>query len=255
MKKSRIPMPPNLLSHDHKAGKLDAKYLIDLLTSSSNPSKVEKAQRFFKMSPGSYSETDRFLGITMPEIREIAKQVRDLKLDQIERLLQSQWHEARMLGYIILLKFFRTESSELVKTKIYDFVLKNIQAMNNWDLVDVAAPTLIGETALKDQNSILNDFILSDNIWLRRIAIVGSFPAIKNGEFEQILKFILICKNDREDLIHKACGWMLREIGKRNLAVLRSYLESNSQDLPRTTLRYAIERMSPEERKQWLRKQ
>ncbi|NTW15011.1 MAG: DNA alkylation repair protein [Candidatus Moranbacteria bacterium] len=213
----------------------------------------EKAQvlsGFFKTGEGQYGEGDIFLGVTVPEIRKISKEFFDLPFPEVSKLLASRYHEARMAGLLIL-TYAYAKADEDRRTAIFDFLLSRRVAMNNWDLVDVIAPKTIGVylTKRKKERNILYTLAESDNLWERRIAIVSTFSFIREGDFSDTLAIAEMFLDDRHDLIHKAAGWMLREVGKRDISVLRTFLDAHASRMPRTMLRYAIERLPDWERK------
>ncbi|MFH1522064.1 MAG: DNA alkylation repair protein [archaeon] len=216
----------------------------------SNPEKAKISQRFFKTGKGEYGEGDIFLGLTVPQQRTIAKSASErILLDDVEMLLGSEIHDERMVGLLILVDKYKRAD----KKTVYDFYLANIKGVNNWDLVDLSAPKIVGNYLLgKKDREILYELARSENLWERRIAIVSTFAFIREGEFIDSLKISKILLGDKQDLIHKAVGWMLREVGKKDREILEKFLKENYSELPRTTLRYAIERFGDEERKEWL---
>lgn len=231
---------------------LGAKDLEILLLKKQNKKSAKGAERFFKCGKGQYGEGDKFLGISVPECRKIAKQFFGLSLFEIEKLLQNSWHEARLVVLFILIEHFRI-SNEKEKKKIFDFYLKNTKYINNWDLVDTSVYKIVGEFLLEKERKILYSLVQSKSLWERRMSIVATYCFIKQGDFRETLEISKILSKDREDLIHKACGWMLREVGKKDKKVLSEFLEENLKILSRTTLRYAIEKMDEKERKYFLK--
>ncbi|HZX20594.1 MAG TPA: DNA alkylation repair protein [archaeon] len=213
--------------------------------------KVEVYKRFFKTGKGEYGFGDVFLGVTVPETRAVAKKFVDIPLAEVTKSLQSKFHEERMAAlFVLVYKFQKAEVKE--RKKIYDFYISNIRYTNNWDLVDCVADKIAGPYLINRDKKILYKFAISENLWKRRVAIITTFHFIKNNSFEDTLKISEILLNDTHDLIHKAVGWMLREIGKRDKKVLIKFLEKNSKKMPRTMLRYAIEKFSKKERKKFL---
>jgi 3-methyladenine DNA glycosylase AlkD len=214
-------------------------------------------QRFFKTSKGEYGYGDIFLGVTVPQIRKIANEYKDLTLPQIDKLMASKFHEIRFCGLVILTLQFKSSSESIVHKKLFDFYLKQVKAerVNNWDLVDVSAP-IIGQylIGLGSSNQLLLKLARSKSLWQRRVAIVFTFAFIREGIPQPTLLVAQELLRDEQDLIHKATGWMLREMGKRNPIELRRFLEKNVSMMPRTMLRYAIEKFSSTERKRWLAK-
>ena len=217
-------------------------------------SSVERAQtskRFFKTGKGEYGEGDEFLGLAVPDCRKIAKRFINIELDDLKKHLESKYHEERLVALLILVEQFKkTETNG--KRKIYDFYMENKECANNWDLVDLTADKIVGEWLFDKDKSILHDLARSDNLWDRRIAIVATFAFIKKAIFDETLNISEMLLKDKHDLIHKACGWMLREVGKRDIAVLERFLKKNYKNMPRTMLRYAIERFDYKTRKAYL---
>ena len=227
------------------------------IQSLASPTQARHLQRFFKTSKGEYGYGDVFLGITVPQIRKIANEYKDLTLPQIDKLMVSKFHEVRFSGLVILTLQFKSSSESIVHKKIFDFYLKQVKAerVNNWDLVDVSAP-IIGQylIGLGSSNQLLLKLARSKSLWQRRVAIVFTFAFIREGIPQPTLLVAQVLLRDEQDLIHKATGWMLREMGKRNPIELRRFLEKNVSMMPRTMLRYAIEKFSSTERKRWLAK-
>lgn len=209
---------------------------------------AKNLQRFFKTGKGEYGEGDIFLGLTVPSQRKIAKKYLDLNLNQIQELLNSEIHEHRQVALFILIEKYKKDAEN-----IFDFYLRNSKRINNWDLVDVSCHKIVGDFLLERDKKILYELANSENVWERRIAIVSCFAFIRKNEFEDVLKISEILLNDEHDLIHKAVGWMLREVGKRDKEILKSFLRNNYENIPRTSLRYAIEKFEEGERKKWLR--
>jgi 3-methyladenine DNA glycosylase AlkD len=221
------------------------------LNSLSNPEKAKVLQRFFKTGPGQYGEGDIFLGITVPEVRKTAKSYIKIELKELKQLLSSKIHEERLAALEILV--FKYESSEN-KQHFFEFFMKNIEFVNNWDLVDLTAPKIVGNFLLNRKRNLLFTLATSENLWERRIAIVATYEFIKNDEFQDTLKISEILLKDKHDLIHKAVGWMLRELGKKNQDSLEDFLKKHKKEMPRTMLRYAIEKFEEEKRKFYLRR-
>ena len=207
---------------------------------------------FFKTGKGEYGYGDIFLGVTAPEIRRIAKKFsQEISLKELTELIRSPIHEVRLCALIILVNKYKKENSD----KIYQYYMDHLTAINNWDLVDSSAPYIVGDYLYKhpEKSKILIDFSHSENLWVRRISIVSTFTFIKNNEFNTTLEIAKLLLNDNHDLIHKALGWMLREIYKRDERLIKRFLRQNYAQIPRTTLRYAIERMDKEERLLYLK--
>ena len=213
--------------------------------------KARVLQGFFKTGPGEYGEGDRFLGVVVPHIRSVSKEYQDAPLPEVRKLLRSPWHEERLLALLLLVRKFEGGNEVLRKT-IYTFYLKSIRFINNWDLVDLTAPKIVGPFLEKRFRRPLYRMVRSDNLWERRIAILATFSFIRQDDFEDALILAEALLEDKEDLMHKAVGWMLREIGKRDEAVLRSFLRKHYRRMPRTMLRYAIERFPESKRKKYL---
>jgi len=221
------------------------------LESLSDPDDVKNLRRFFKTGPGEYGEGDQFRGIRVPVTRKLAQKFKDLSITDIEELLQSKFHEDRLLALFLLIQHFQKGDPNSQKL-IYDLYLKNIRFINNWDLVDSSAEHILGAWLSDKCKDLLFDFTHSDSLWKRRIAIMSTFHYIKKGEFDISLRIAEILRNDPEDLIQKAVGWMLREIGKRDLATEETFLKKYYKELPRTMLRYAIEKFPEEKRQKYL---
>ena len=207
---------------------------------------------FFKTGKGQYAEGDLFLGLTVPRQREIAKKYPDLSLSQIQQLLNSKYHEFRLCALLILISKYN-KSDEKTKAKIVTFYLKNTKRINNWDLVDLSAEYILGSYLLERDKSVLYKLAKSQNLWERRIAIIATFFFIRKNQFTDTLKIAQILLGDKHDLIHKACGWMLREIGKRDEVMLIKFLDKFKGKMPRTALRYAIERFNQQKRLSYLK--
>ncbi len=224
------------------------KELLDL----SDDEQAKNLQRFFKTGKGEYGEGDIFLGIKVPVQREIAKKYSGMGLNKLQELIKSEIHEHRLVSLIILCEKYKKADDEN-KGNIFEFYLKNTGNINNWDLVDVSAPVIVGDFLLDKKKNILYEFVKSENLWERRIAIVSTFNFIKKDEFEDALAISELLLDDKHDLIHKAVGWMLREVGKRNQEILEDFLKQHYENMPRTALRYAIERFEEEKRKKYLK--
>jgi 3-methyladenine DNA glycosylase AlkD len=208
--------------------------------------------RFFKTGKGEYGEGDVFLGIKVPEQRKTAKEFfKEASLKDLKELLWSEIHEFRMAALIMLVeKYERAGAKE--KERIFNFYIGNAKRINNWDLVDLSAPNIVGDYLLDKDRKILFSLAKSKNIWERRIAVLATFAFVREKQFEELLRLAEILLNDEHDLIHKAVGWMLREVGKRDKETERVFLKKFCSKMPRTMLRYAIERFEPKERKKFL---
>ena len=210
------------------------------------------SQRFFKTGPGEYGEGDIFLGIKVPVLRKLAKEYIDLPLGDIKKILMSKYHEERLLSLLIMVRQF-AGGDQNKKKRIYQLYLKNTAFINNWDLVDTSAHYIVGPYLKYRSRAPLYKLAKSINLWERRIAIMSTFYYIKNDEFADTLKIAGILLRDPEDLIHKAVGWMLREVGKRSLKEEEAFLKTHYQEMPRTMLRYAIEKFPEPKRKRYLK--
>jgi 3-methyladenine DNA glycosylase AlkD len=217
-----------------------------------DPRRVAVLQRFFKTGPGEYAEGDRFLGLTVPQIRAAAAEFKDLPVAAVDRLLDSPWHELRSAALLILAEQYRRGSPRLQRD-IYARYVRHTGRINNWDLVDLSAPAIVGAHLMGRSIAPLRRLARSRSLWERRIAIVATQAFIRRGRFDVTLEIAERLLGDREDLIHKAAGWMLREVGKRDAPALAGFLDRHASAMPRTMLRYAIERLPPTERRQRLR--
>lgn len=217
--------------------------------------KARHLQGFFKTGKGEYGEGDIFIGVVVPNQRVVAKKYKELPLTEIQKLLNSKIHEHRLTALLILTyKFPKTD--EDTKKQIVDFYLRNTAHINNWDLIDLSSVEILGGYFLghPEYKKILYKFSHSKSLWERRIAIISTFTLIRNRQFEDSLKIANALLHDKEDLIHKAVGWMLREIGKRDLATEENFLKKHYQTMPRTMLRYAIEKFPEKKRQSYLLK-
>ncbi len=224
------------------------------LRQASSPTKARVLQSFFKTGKGGYGEGDIFLGIAVPRQRALAKKYEtELSANDLEKLLKSKIHEERLVGILILVaKFQKGEENE--KGEVFRFYLKHTRNINNWDLVDLSAPNIVGEYLLTKDRETLYQLAGSHNLWEKRIAILSTFAFIKRGQSRDALAISQILFNDNHDLIHKAVGWMLRETGKRcSQKTLTDFLDQYKTRMPRTMLRYAIERLPEKTRKNYLK--
>ena len=215
------------------------------LQEASDPERAKACQRFFKTGPGQYGEGDVFIGVSNPKIRELSKKY-NLNFEDIQELLDSEIHEERLIGLLILIRNKNKEGA-------FRFYLKNTKRINNWDLVDLSAHKIVGEWLIDKPRDILYKLVKSDNFWEKRISIISCFAFIRDDDFDDALAISEILLSDSHDLIHKAVGWVLREIGKKNQDVEEKFLKEHYSDLPRTTLRYAIERFEEGKRKKYLK--
>ncbi len=231
------------------------KQISNELNSLKNKNKAQILQRFFKTEKGEYGFGDRFLGIVVPRQRQVAiKYYGSATLIDVKKLLHSPWHEYRLVGLLLLTyKFLHSSLKE--KKQIFRFYLQTIDRINNWDLVDLSADKIVGAYLFDQPNKkILYQLAKSKNVWSRRIAIVATFYFIKHNQFSDILRLAKLLLHDEHDLIRKAAGWMLREIGKRDQKVLVKFLDKYYRKMPRTMLRYAIERLSINQKQQYMKK-
>jgi len=210
-------------------------------------------QRFFKTGPGQYGAGDVFLGIKVPPLRALAKQHRDAGLDTIAALLASRYHEERMFALLLLMQFYQG-ADEAAQQAAYDLYLGHTQHINNWDLVDVSAPRIVGRHLQDRPRKVLHKLARSSSLWERRIAILATAWFIRLDDYADTLRIAEMLLQDEHDLMHKAVGWMLREVGKRDLAAEEDFLHRHYRGMPRTMLRYAIEKFPERERQRWLRK-
>jgi 3-methyladenine DNA glycosylase AlkD len=214
--------------------------------------KAKILQRFFKTGPGQYGEGDVFIGVVVPEQRRTAKKFRDAGLTEVEKLLHDKIHECRLTALLILCEKFDSAGQNGQK-EIFELYIKNYNYINNWDLVDLSSPKIAGQYLSDKDRSCLIEFANSDTLWKQRIAVIATFAFIKNNDFNDILKLAKLLINHKHDLIHKAVGWMLRETGKRDIDVLISFLNRYYKKMPRTMLRYAIEKFDKETREKYLK--
>lgn len=215
-----------------------------------NPEQAAILQRFFKTGHGEYGEGDKFLGIKVPTLRKISKKYHNLQTDEVNTLIRSSIHEERLIALFILIEQYKKCDNKQV---IYDFYVANMAHINNWDLVDLSAPHIVGDYLFARDKQILQIWAIDKNMWIRRIAMLAPFYFIKNNEFADALIIAKMLLHDKEDLLHKAVGWMLREIGKRNLTIEEEFLKNHYKNMPRTMLRYAIEKFQEDRRQAYLK--
>ena len=217
-----------------------------------NSEKAKILQRFFKTGPGEYGEGDVFVGVKVPELRKLAKEYREITVKEVQQLLRSAIHEERLLAlFILVLKY--SKGNETEKKRIYELYLKNTQFINSWDLVDSSAHHIIGAFLVDKSKEPLYSLAKSMNLWERRISIISTFYFIKHDKYAETLKISEILLTDEHDLIHKAVGWMLREIGKRHMPTEEKFLRKHYKRMPRTMLRYAIEKFPEDKRQGYLK--
>ena len=217
--------------------------------------RISDLARFYKSGPGEYGEGDLFIGGTVPQTRSVAKKHQNLELKEVEKLFNSPFHEARLCAAIILNYQLSREKNPQERKKIFDFYIKQVRAerVNNWDIVDVSAPWMgVYLTEVEDPMPLLIKLSKSKSLWQRRVSMILTFALIRNGDLQPTIIIARALLKDEQDLIHKAVGWLLRELGKRDVMLLRRFLKEHSHEMPRTMLRYAIEKLPERERKQWL---
>lgn len=233
---------------------MTAAFVLSELQSIGSLEKAVHLSRFFKTGPGQYGEGDRFLGVMVPYSRAIAKANKAMPLEEVQLLLESSWHEARLCALLILVyRFKERKITEEEREQIYNFYIKNARRCNNWDLVDLSCRDIVGEYLVDKDRSILYRLADSENLWEQRIAIVATWAFIRRSDFNDTLALAERLMAHKHDLMHKAVGWMLREVGKKDRETLTNFLERNATQLPRTTLRYAIEHY-PESQRQYFLK-
>jgi 3-methyladenine DNA glycosylase AlkD len=221
------------------------------LRSHANPASVAILQSFFKTGPGQYGEGDRFIGVKVPGIRTVCRECRGASLAEVQKLLRSPIHEVRALALVMLVDAFQA-GDEQVRRRIYDLYLANTAFINNWDLVDCSAGQIVGGWLRGRSTAPLTRLARSKSLWERRIAMIATFDGIRRGDFDDTFRIADHLLHDEHDLIHKAVGWLLREVGKRDGAAERAFLKSRYKTMPRTMLRYAIERFPEAERRRYL---
>lgn len=228
----------------------------------------ETLMRFFKTAPGEYGEGDEFLGIRVPQTRSVVAEAADMEMEETEKLIYSPWHEIRLCGLLILAEQMRRLTLRGLKDRpagmkererIVRFYLRHARQANNWDLVDLSAGKITGLWLVtpslsteEEKTTVMDRLADSTCMWEQRIAMVSTIEPTRRGDFRYVMRYAEILKKHPHDLMHKAVGWMLREMGKRDMNMLRAFLKQNYDGMSRTTLRYAIERMDERERKQWL---
>ena len=231
--------------------------VIRSIQSKASVNEAKLAQRFFKTGKGEYGYGDIFLGVRVPQVRKIAAANKDLTMPQVEKLIASKFHEVRLCGLVILTFKYKASRDEIVHKKLFDFYLKQLKGgrINNWDLIDVTAP-IIGQYLIGSRSSmqLLKKLARSKSVWQRRAAIMFTFAYLRAGQVKPTIEISKILLIDDHDLIQKAVGWALREVGKIDSKLLRDFLKKNLKKTSRTTLRYAIEKFSANERRNWLSK-
>lgn len=218
-----------------------------------NAEKAAHSLYFFKTGKGQYGEGDKFIGITLPEMRAVLKSYKNLPLGELETLLIDEIHECRLCALLILVNQFK-RADEVTRGIIVSFYLSHTKYVNNWDLVDLSSSVILGEWLVDKDRSILYDLSKSNSLWEQRIAIVSTMTFIRQNDFKDALLLSEIYLTHKHDLIHKASGWMLREVGKRDEGALTGFLDIHHKQMPRTMLRYSIEKLSPEQKKHYMTK-
>lgn len=234
---------------------MTAAFILSELQSVGTPEKAVHLSRFFKTGPGQYGEGDQFLGVVVPQTRSIAKANKATPFDELQLLLDSPWHEARLCALLILVyRFQDRKAMPEEREAIFRFYLKNMRRCNNWDLVDLTCRDIVGEYLVDKDRSLLYRLAESENLWEQRISIVSTWAFIRRNDFGDTLELSERLIGHKHDLMHKAVGWMLREVGKKERQTLTDFLERNATRLPRTALRYAIEHYPEPERQYFLKK-
>jgi len=219
----------------------------NILTNNSYKAKAIALSRFFKTGKGQYGEGDKFLGVMVPQIRAVVNKYWSTTTEkEIKELITNRYHELRLAGLLILVKKYE-KGTQGEQQKIYNYYLAHLKYINNWDLIDLTAPHIVGKYLLNVDRKILYDLARSTSLWERRVAILSTFAFIRNNDFKDTIAISKILLHDDHDLIHKAVGWMLREIGKKDIDLLKEFLSNYATTMPRTMLRYAIEKLDPKE--------
>lgn len=239
---------------------MTAKRVLSALREVAREDKAAFLPGFFKAVPGGYGEGDRFLGCVVPDQRKVARQFRDLSRDELKKLFASPWHECRLTGMLILVSQYEAAAKpknphrDCECCEIVEFYLANLDAVNNWDIVDTTSPKILGAWLIErfDERDVLDRLAASDVLWERRVAVLATFALICNDDFDEIVRLAETLMEDGHDLMNKAIGWMLREMGKRDQSRLEDFLTKHASVMPRTMLRYSIEKLSREERTQWM---
>ena len=217
-----------------------------------HPEQAKLLQGFFKTGPGQYGEGDKFLGLKVPQTRAFLPRTDALSEKEILSLLHSEWHEERLLALLALVRRFEKAKQDDVRQQVFNLYIANTRWINNWDLVDTSAPQIVGGWLINRDRSLLAKFVVSSSLWERRIAVLATFTFIRAQEVEPTLNLVRQLLGDKHDLMHKACGWMLREVGKRDESVLTKFLDQYAKQMPRTMLRYAIEKLTPSQRQHYM---
>ncbi len=232
---------------------ITAKNIQKELETYSTPEKKEYLPYFFKTGKGQYGEGDKFLGVVVPDTRKIAKKYKSISFDEIVKLLDSEYHECRLCALLILVERFK-KAKEDERKEIYDFYLSKTARINNWDLVDLSAKDIVGEYLADKDRSVLYRLAESPLLWDQRIAVIATYAFIRRNDHKDILALSEKLLDHKHDLMHKAMGWMLRETGKKDMKALTGFLDKYHKVMPRTMLRYSIEKLSAEERAHYMKK-
>jgi 3-methyladenine DNA glycosylase AlkD len=243
-----MPAPPALPTVGAPSSTPTATAAQNALSSLSQPDKAQFFARFFKSGKGQYGEGDRFLGVTVPQVRMVAKRFAILPIADCVSLLHSPLNEVRLLVLLVLVARYK-KGDLATRQEVYDVYLSHRQWVNNWNLVDSSAPCIVGAHLIGRDREVLYQLAQSPVLWDRRIAVLATFALIRENDYRDVLALCELLLGDTQDLMHKACGWMLREVGKRDAAVLERFLRKHQRSMPRTMLRYAVERCSPEVRR------
>lgn len=248
---------------------MTAQEIIDYMMSQGDDDQRRILMGFFKTAPGEYGYGDKFIGLKVPQTREVVKIAKQLPLDEVPQLLTSEWHEVRLCGLLIMVSQFEAQAKKRLvndekairrRDEIVTMYLNHAERANNWDLVDMSAPKILGHwlmlpTCLGDKQTIMDQLAYSTNLWKQRMSMVCTWKTMQMGDAAWCLRYAEIHLHHPHDLMHKAVGWMLRELGKRvSMDLLRDFLDQHALDMPRTALRYAIEKMTPEEREYWMKR-
>lgn len=235
----------------NRAAAPTAKAVAAALAALGSPQKAANSARFFKTAPGGYGHGDRFFGVTVPEQRRLVRRFRDLPLPEIARLLDHEVHECRLTALLVLADQYR-RGDAAARGAIAAFYLARLNRINNWDLVDASARDILGEHLVQGERAVLYRLARSDTLWARRVAIIATHAFIRRGEYDDTLRIAELLLGDRHDLIHKAAGWMLREVANRAPAVAEAFLDRHAAMMPRTMLRYAVEKLPERKRKAYM---
>jgi 3-methyladenine DNA glycosylase AlkD len=224
----------------------------DALHTLANPAKAKLLQSFFKTGPGQYAEGDQFLGVMVPQTRGLVREFKRMTPEEAAKLVRSNWHEERLAGLLLWVQAFE-KGDEVTRERGLRLYLANLKFINNWDLVDLSAPQIVGGSLASERDPLLLKLAHSPVLWERRVSVLATFALIRKGNFGPSMDLCRRLMRDPEDLMHKACGWMLREVGKRDRACLTAFLEKHAHEMPRTMLRYAIEHYPEPERQKFLK--